>query len=85
MPRFQLEIGGFLCGCALISLLVFFSDYQKSKAGRIKLPTHVEELDGEVHESDDPFNVTKPEDTIDGTPIREEEFWQKVGQSCTRL
>ncbi|KAI5122627.1 hypothetical protein M0805_008716 [Coniferiporia weirii] len=78
MPRFQLEVGVFLCCCALISALFFFIE-SRSEDGQIKLPTHDE--DGEFSDEakfDDPFDVTDPEDVTDGFPINEEEFWAKV-------
>ena len=77
MPSFQLEVGIVLCCCALFSASVFLWQ-RRPEEGAVKLPIHNdEELDGAI-ESDDPFDVTKPEDVIDGYPIREEEFWRKV-------
>ncbi|EJC98304.1 multidrug resistance-associated ABC transporter [Fomitiporia mediterranea MF3/22] len=77
MPRYQLEVAIVLCCSALLSAAVFALQ-RRPKEGAIKLPLYDDgELIGAT-ESDDPFNVTKPEDVIDGYPIREEEFWRKI-------
>ncbi|KII87771.1 hypothetical protein PLICRDRAFT_92667 [Plicaturopsis crispa FD-325 SS-3] len=73
MPRFQLEVAIALVVCAGISLLLFV--LTNAKEGDIKLPVHA---NGEESLAKDPFDVTKPEDTIDGYPIDAEKFWIKM-------
>lgn len=81
MPRLELEVGILLCSCALISVLVFSFD-KKPEEGKIKLyEQHLGRDEGEdddLQEQSDPYYVTKDEDIIDGYPIKENEFWQKV-------
>jgi hypothetical protein len=73
MPRFELAVAIALVGGALCStaVFVFLSHWQKE--GGIRLPVRVGE-DGVK----DPFDVTTPEDMVDGFPIGEAKFWAKV-------
>ena len=80
MPQFEFEIGIFLLCCALVSIAVFLFE-SRSQEGKLKLPTHGEDFLNGALEVDDPFDVTKPEDIIDGDPIREVEFWAAVSSS----
>ena len=80
MPQFEFEIGIFLLCCALVSIAVFLFE-SLSQEGKLKLPTHGEDFLNVALEIDDPFDVTKPEDIIDGDPIRENEFWAAVSNS----
>ena len=83
MPRFQLETSILLCACALASLVDLLT-YDRSREGKLRLPVHTTgEL--ELEASDDPFNVTKPEDVMDGYPIREGEFWANASFSLSFL
>lgn len=53
----------------------------REKEGRIRLPVHAEDehpASGFVAEAD-PFNVTTPEDIVDGYPVDADEFWKRVG------
>ena len=74
MLALQLPFDIVLCCSALVSAAVFAYD-ARPKEGKVQLPTYD---DGELEYIDDPFDVTKPEDTIDGYPIREHEFWARV-------
>lgn len=74
MPRSQLQIAAVLAFSAGASLVVFL--LTRSKEGKIQLPSHVNE-ENEYAEHD-PFDVTKPEDVMDGYPIAEEKFWRRV-------
>ena len=74
MPALQLPFDIILCCSALVSAAVFAYE-ARPKDRQVQLPTYD---DGEREHVDDPFDVTKPEDIIDGYPIREEEFWAKV-------
>lgn len=76
MPPYQLLLAEALVGAAAISgLALFFAHSQQRK---IRLPTTQDTgLVDDVNQ-DDPFNVTKPEDFIDGEPIDEDAFWFKV-------
>ena len=73
MPLFQLEVAAALVASALLSasLLVF----SKPEEGKIQLPQVAQDGSDTL---DDPFNVTKPEDIIDGEPVQEDEFWSDV-------
>ncbi|PCH35119.1 multidrug resistance-associated ABC transporter [Wolfiporia cocos MD-104 SS10] len=68
MPQYQLEVAIALAVSAGCSLLTFLA--MRPREGKIQLPVD----DDDVLQRD-PFNVTKPEDLIDGTPVNEEAFW----------
>ena len=78
-PAFRFVTGVVLCSCALVSACLFVFFGLRGKEGTIRL----REDEGDVllnggTDSDDPFDVTTPEDVIDGQPIDEEAFWSKV-------
>ena len=74
MPPFQLETAAVLDAFALISLVVYVLN--RPKEGQLKLPIYENEaLAGDER---DPFDVTKPEDAVDGTPLDENKFWARV-------
>ncbi|KAJ7691594.1 P-loop containing nucleoside triphosphate hydrolase protein [Mycena rosella] len=68
MPLYQLEIAVGLAVTAFFSAAFLFLN--RPTEGKIQLPIHD---DGE-----DPFDVTKPEDVVDGYPIEEVAFWAKL-------
>lgn len=70
MPRFQLQVSIFLFAGAACSAAVFF--ITRPKTGKIALPLHAEQR---LH---DPFDVTQPDDVVDGEPIDPEGFWARV-------
>jgi hypothetical protein len=70
MPLFQLPVAVTLASSALLSLAV-----RASKWGKIALPVT---LNDPLEPRRDPFDVTSPEDIIDGEPIDETSFWLKV-------
>jgi hypothetical protein len=72
MLKFQLEVAIALTVGAAASLVVFY--FTRPKEGKIKLPTHT---DDQEHEHD-PFDVTTPEDVVEGYPLQEEAFWAQV-------
>lgn len=74
MPEYQLPIAGVLAVTAVCSLVVLYF-VRSSGGGKIQLPTHGEDEDSLLR---DPFDVTRPEDAIDGYPIDEGNFWNKV-------
>src|SRR6267154_4648062 len=75
MPPYQLLLAEALVGATIISSFVLF--LARSKEHKIHLPTTQDaSLADDVNQ--DPFNVTKPEDFIDGEPIDEGTFWVKV-------
>jgi len=75
MPRFQFEIAIVLAVSIACSLAVFY--LTRPEEGKIQLPTHVESSE-EAYHGPDPFDVTKPEDIIDGYPIGADAFWARV-------
>ena len=74
MAQYQLEVGILLALAALGSALTFVVFRVKDSEGVIKLPT----TDNSLEREHDPFDVTVPEDLVDGHPIGEEQFWRKV-------
>ncbi|KAF9007916.1 ATP-binding cassette transporter [Cyathus striatus] len=75
MPRFQLEIAVALAVCSTASLLLFC--FNNPKEGKIQLPTHADADEDELR-GPDPFDVTQPEDVIDGYIIDEDKFWSRM-------
>ncbi|KAI0631359.1 ABC transporter type 1, transmembrane domain-containing protein [Trametes polyzona] len=73
MPEYQLHVAIALAVALTTSLGVFALSRQDEKKNA--LPTFV---DGEEGLARDPFDVTTPEDFIDGMPIDEERFWSKM-------
>ncbi len=78
MPRFQFETSVALMVCVVGSGVVTW--FVSEKEGKIRLPMHAEDerpASGFVAEAD-PFNVTTPEDIVDGYPVDADEFWKRV-------
>lgn len=75
MPPHQLPVSIALSALAVCSLAYLV--FSRPREGKIKLPERDEGEDS-VH---DPFDVTTPEDIIDGEPIGAPEFWRRV--SCS--
>ena len=72
MPHYQIEVSILLAISAACSLLTF--TVSPSKEGQISLHD-----DGYEHGTQpDPFDITKPEDVIDGYPLDEQVFWITV-------
>ncbi len=71
MPRFQNEVAVVLGASAVCSVVIFF--VTRPREGKIQLPIHSDDND-----SPDPFDVSQPVDFIDGIPINEKKFWEKV-------
>lgn len=75
MPQYQLEIAVLLAASVVCSVVIFY--LTRPRDGQIKLS--VEHDDGYEHGTQpDPFDVSTPEDMIDGYPIDEHAFWVKV-------
>jgi hypothetical protein len=73
MPPFQLPVAVTLASSALLSLAV--RALSASKWRKIALPIT---LNDPLEPRRDPFDVTSPEDIIDGEPINETSFWLNV-------
>ncbi|KAJ6495413.1 multidrug resistance-associated ABC transporter [Mycena sanguinolenta] len=71
MPLYQLEIATALAISAFGSSVFLYLN--RPTEGKIQLPIHTELDAGE-----DAFDVTKPEDIVDGYPIDGETFWVKI-------
>ncbi|KAF7360576.1 Multidrug resistance-associated ABC transporter protein [Mycena venus] len=71
MPLYQLEIASALAITAFCSGVFFYLN--RPTEGKIQLPLHSEPDSG-----DEAFDVTKPEDIVDGYPIEGERFWVKI-------
>ncbi|KAF8888648.1 hypothetical protein BD779DRAFT_455287 [Infundibulicybe gibba] len=75
MPRYQLPIAITLVGFSIASLIAFY--FTRPNRGKIKLPLHLDDTTGPLF-AGDPFDVTTPEDIIDGYPIEAEAFWAQM-------
>ncbi|KAH7925973.1 P-loop containing nucleoside triphosphate hydrolase protein [Leucogyrophana mollusca] len=76
MPRYQLHVAAALAGTALCSWLILCLTRRPSE-GKLQLPTtQGTSLEDELKH--DPFDVTNPEDIVDGEPIDEDAFWRKM-------
>lgn len=73
MPSFQLPVAITLASGALLSSAV--RGLYASKWGKIALPVT---LNDPLEPQRDPFDVTSPEDIVDGEPIDETSFWLNV-------
>ena len=74
MPDFQLPVAASLAASAVCSLGVYA--LSGPTEGKVQLPVVSQDVDGEPLK--DPFDVTKPEDYVDGTPLNEAAFWAQV-------
>ncbi|PPQ81930.1 hypothetical protein CVT25_013778 [Psilocybe cyanescens] len=74
MPHYQLPIAIVLVLSAATSLIVFF--LTRTQEGKIQLSDD-DILDNELPQHD-AFDVTRPEDILDGHPIEEEQFWRRM-------
>ncbi len=77
MPCLEFEISVVLMVCVVGSVVV--SWIVRKQKGNIRLPTHVEDEHLATGFAADPFNVTLPEDIVDGYPVDADEFWKRVG------
>lgn len=68
MSRYQLELAIALTASSITSAGIFYLVH-RNQDGKIKL------LEGETQ---DPFDVTRPVDFVDGFPIEEASFWSEV-------
>lgn len=75
MPQYQLLLAASLVGAALFSAAVFY--LYNPATGKIALHDFDED-EPELAGEKDPFDVTTPEDVIDGTPLNDDQFWQQV-------
>jgi hypothetical protein len=77
MAPYQFQVSVALAVSVLLSLLVFY--FGQPQEGKIRLDAESEPEVGDpvLH---DPFDVTRPEDVVDGFPVDEAKFWAKV---CT--
>ncbi|RPD54947.1 multidrug resistance-associated ABC transporter [Lentinus tigrinus ALCF2SS1-7] len=73
MPAYQLPVAISLTVAIVPSLVGRLASGTKEK--KTALPTFAEGEEGLIR---DPFDVTKPEDFIDGTPIDEDGFWTRM-------
>lgn len=77
MPlSFQLPVAVTLAGTGLFSLAL--RGLSASVRGKVALPIP---SDGPLESRPDPFDVTLPEDIIDGEPIDEASFWVNVSSA----
>ncbi|GJE85243.1 multidrug resistance-associated ABC transporter [Phanerochaete sordida] len=71
MAQFQLPVVIALGASALFSAAAFA--LSKPDEGKVQLPEIVRDATRE-----DPFDVTQPEDLVDGEPLEEERFWSRM-------
>ncbi|KAJ7240591.1 multidrug resistance-associated ABC transporter [Mycena rebaudengoi] len=74
MPLYQFEIAVGLAASAVCSGA--FLLLNRPSEGKIQLPLLADS--DPAHYEDDPFDVTRPEDIIDGYPIDGDAFWAKI-------
>ena len=88
MVCFESEISVVLAICVPVSCVALWFT-TRAKEGGVRLPVYVGEEEeiltrsadaGGYLSGDDPFDVTKLEDIIDGYPIDEDEFWKRVSK-----
>ncbi|KAJ7685835.1 multidrug resistance-associated ABC transporter [Mycena rosella] len=75
MLRYQLEIAITLNVSAVVSVALFY--IHGTTDGKIQLPTHTDGVE-EIYPDGDPFDVTTPEDLLDGYPLDETKFWARM-------
>ncbi len=75
MPLYQLPVSIVLFTAAFASFIIHLLTHPHE--GKIKLPTFLQDAD-EHQPLKDPFDVTRPEDVVDGEPIDEDAFWSRV-------
>ncbi|KAG9313459.1 hypothetical protein JVU11DRAFT_5783 [Chiua virens] len=73
MPPYQLPIAATLTVTGVGSILVLY--FTRPQRPKVQLPTSGEQDEALFR---DPFDVTRPEDSVDGYPIDEVAFWNKV-------
>jgi hypothetical protein len=76
MPRFQLEVSIVFAVSVICSVGILY--LSRTQYGKIQLPIGRDEIDELEDFGHDPFDITKPEDIVDGYPIDEPKFWEKV-------
>ncbi|KAJ7025509.1 multidrug resistance-associated ABC transporter [Mycena alexandri] len=75
MSRYQLEIAIVLEASAALSAACIYLN--RTKEGKIQLLVHVDGSD-EIYPDGDPFDVTTAQDLVEGYPLEEEEFWERM-------
>ncbi|KAJ7476731.1 multidrug resistance-associated ABC transporter [Mycena latifolia] len=75
MPRYQFEIALALNASAIVSAVLFY--FNRATDGKIQLPTHSAPAEDRYPDGD-PFDVTTPEDLLDGYPLDEIKFWARM-------
>ncbi|TBU28095.1 multidrug resistance-associated ABC transporter [Dichomitus squalens] len=75
MPAYQLHVAAALGVALLVSATNYVLSGTKEKEGKTALPTFVEGEEGLLR---DPFDVTEPEDLVDGQPLDEQRFWNRM-------
>ena len=75
MPAYQLHVAVALGVALLVSAVTYVLDGVRTHE---KQNTLVVPVEGEEGLSRDPFDVTEPEDLVDGQPVDEERFWNRV-------
>ena len=78
MPLYQLQAAIFVAVFSLFSAILNFWFITPTTDGQIKLPLP-EYVDDNTQP--DPFDVIKPDDLVDGYPINERSFYDKVSSS----
>jgi hypothetical protein len=78
MSQLQLPFAATLASSGLVSVGVLL--ITKPSEGKVKLPDFIADST-----SQDPFDVTKPEDIVDGEPVNEANFWARVSGKVTYM
>ncbi|KAF8888602.1 hypothetical protein BD779DRAFT_451345 [Infundibulicybe gibba] len=75
MLRYQLPIAITLVGLSIGSLITFY--FTQPSHDKIRLPLHLNDTTESLFATN-PFDVTTPEDIIDGSSIEAEKFWARM-------
>ena len=81
MPAYQLHVAVALGVVLLVSATTYALSGARTHEKQNALAVLVE---GEEGLSRDPFDVTEPEDLVDGQPVDEEQFWNRVRSLSSR-
>ncbi|KAF5314753.1 hypothetical protein D9611_007066 [Ephemerocybe angulata] len=78
MLRFHFEIAIGLAASVLVSLVLLYLT-EGGEEGKIQLPVSHEEAEEDDHYArHDPLAVVSPEDLVDGYPVEEDAFWERM-------
>jgi hypothetical protein len=85
MPTYLLPFSITTAVCVVLSAaLVTWLFYRRPKDNLPTAYSPITENEDQLEGVKDPFDIVEPEDTTDGDPLDEDEFWAKVGAFSVR-